>query len=95
MDNIGWIGSLLLAFCGLPQAITAIKTKSGKGISWIFLIMWFIGELFTLIYIWPKSDMPLIINYSANLAFLLIIIYYKIWDNQDILPNIKKPIKYN
>ena len=78
MDNIGWAGSILLAFCGLPQAIESIKTKSSAGITWGFLIMWFSGELLTLIYILPKLDLPLILNYSANIIFLLIIIYYKL-----------------
>ena len=27
LDNIGWIGSILLAFCGLPQAIESYKTN--------------------------------------------------------------------
>jgi len=80
MDNIGWIGSILMAFCGLPQAIESYKTKSSRGLSWGFLIMWFSGELLTLIYILPKMDLPLLFNYTANLIFLIIIIYYKLRD---------------
>ena len=80
MDNIGWIGSILMAFCGLPQAIESYKTKSSRGLSWGFLIMWFSGELLTMIYILPKMDLPLLFNYTANLIFLIIIIYYKLRD---------------
>ena len=80
MDNIGWIGSILMAFCGLPQAIESYKTKSSRGLSWGFLIMWFSGELLTLIYILPKMDLPLLFNYTANIIFLIIIIYYKLRD---------------
>ena len=65
MDNIGWIGSILMAFCGLPQAIESYKTKSSRGLSWGFLIMWFSGELLTLIYILPKMDLPLLFNYTV------------------------------
>ena len=78
MDNIGWFGSILMAFCGLPQAIESYRTKSSKGLTWGFLIMWFCGEVATLIYLIPKMDLPLLFNYSANIMFLLIILYYKI-----------------
>ena len=78
MDNIGWIGSILLAFCGLPQAIESYKTKSSAGLTWGFISMWFVGELCTFVYIIPKMDLPLLFNYSANIIFLIIIIYYKI-----------------
>jgi uncharacterized protein with PQ loop repeat len=79
MENIGWLGSILLAFCGLPQAIESYKTKSSEGLTWGFIGMWFIGEIMTFIYILPKLDLPLLFNYSANIIFLLIIIYYKIF----------------
>lgn len=78
MENIGWIGSILLAFCGLPQAIESFKTKSSAGLTWGFLFMWFVGELCTFAYILPKMDLPLMFNYSANIIFLIIIIYYKL-----------------
>ena len=78
IDNIGWIGSILLAFCGLPQAIESYKTKSSEGLTWGFISMWFIGEIFTIIYVFPKMDLPLLFNYSANILFLSVIIYYKI-----------------
>jgi uncharacterized protein with PQ loop repeat len=78
MENIGWIGSLLLAFCGLPQALESWKTKSSDGLTWGFISMWFIGEICTFIYIIPKMDLPLLFNYSANIIFLIVIIYYKV-----------------
>ena len=78
MENIGWIGSVLLAFCGLPQAIESFKTKSSAGLTWGFIGMWFIGEICTFLYIIPKMDLPLLFNYSANIIFLIIIIYFKI-----------------
>ena len=78
MENIGWIGSILLAFCGLPQAWESYKTKSSAGLTWGFLFMWFVGELCTFAYILPKMDLPLMFNHGANIIFLIIIIYYKI-----------------
>ena len=78
MEFLGWLGSILLAFCGLPQAIESYKTKCSDGLTWGFLFMWFLGELLTFAYVLPKLDLPLIFNYSANIIFLIIIIYYKI-----------------
>jgi uncharacterized protein with PQ loop repeat len=80
LDFIGWVGSLLLAFCGLPQAIESWRKKSSKGVTWGLLVMWMLGEVFTLIYVFPKMDMPLLFNYSANIAFLFVIVYYKVLD---------------
>ena len=78
MEQIGWLGSILLAFCGLPQAIESIRTKSSEGLTWGFIGMWFLGEIMTFIYILPKMDLPLLFNYTANIIFLAIIIYYKL-----------------
>ena len=79
MEIIGYIGSILLAICGLPQAIESYKTKSSEGLTWGFILLWFFGEIFTFAYILPKMDLPLLINYSANLIFLIIILYFKIF----------------
>ena len=78
METIGWIGSILLAFCGLPQAIESYKTKNSNGLTWSFLIMWGVGEIFTIIYIIPKWHWPLIFNYISNIIFISVIVYYKI-----------------
>ena len=78
MEYIGWIGGILLAFCGLPQAWESWKTGKSDGLTWGFLIMWGIGELFTIVYIIPKWHWPLIFNYTAYLIFLSIIVYYKL-----------------
>jgi uncharacterized protein with PQ loop repeat len=78
METIGWIGSILLAFCGLPQAVESYKTKNSDGLTWGFLGMWGMGEIFTIIYILPKWHWPLIFNYTANIIFISIILNYKI-----------------
>lgn len=79
IETIGWIGSLLLAYCALPQVILTIRTKSAKGISWGFLLMWSIGEILTFIYIVSTTmSPPLLINYGLNIIFLVIIIFYKL-----------------
>jgi uncharacterized protein with PQ loop repeat len=78
MEYIGWIGGILLAFCGLPQAIESYKLGHSRGLTWGFLIMWGVGELFTIVYVIPKWHWPLIFNYTANIIFIGIIVYYKI-----------------
>ena len=77
MDAIGWIGSMLFALCGLPQAIASFRQKHSNGLTWAFLLMWLFGEILTTIYIWPKQDYPLLANYAINFLFLTVIIYYK------------------
>jgi len=79
METIGYIGSIMLAVCGLPQAIESYKTKSSEGLTWGFIVLWLFGELFTFAYILPKMDLPLLINYSANIILLTIIVYFKIF----------------
>jgi uncharacterized protein with PQ loop repeat len=78
MEIFGWLGSVMLAFCGLPQAIESYKTKNSDGLTWGFLLMWLFGEVFTFIFIFPTMILPLVFNYTANLIFVGIIIYYKI-----------------
>jgi uncharacterized protein with PQ loop repeat len=78
MEIFGWLGSVMLAFCGLPQAIESYKTKNSDGLTWGFLLMWLFGEVFTFVFIFPTMILPLVFNYTANLIFVGIIIYYKI-----------------
>lgn len=78
MNLIGWIGSILLALCGLPIAFEAFKNKKSD-INWMFLLMWGMGEIFTLIYVSSKSDvLPLMFNYGLNILFLSIVLFYKL-----------------
>lgn len=77
MDIIGWGGSTLLAFCGLPQVIETIRRGNTEGISTVFLWVWGIGEVLTFIYVFPRLDVPLLFNYSANILFITIILKYR------------------
>jgi uncharacterized protein with PQ loop repeat len=78
METIGWIGSILFGVCGLPQAIQCAKDGHSRGLNWFFLLAWLFGEIFTLAYVWPKADYPLLANYLVNLVFLAIMLRYKI-----------------
>ncbi len=80
MDTLGWIGAVFFAICGLPQAAQSVREGHSKGLNWFFLLAWFIGEVCTIVYVWPKADWPLLFNYLVNLVFLLIMLKYKIWE---------------
>lgn len=82
MEWLGWIGGILLALCGLPQAIKSWQDGHSDGISWSFLLMWAIGEVFVLIYIIPSGQLPLILNYTINIIFAVIILKYKVRPNR-------------
>ena len=75
-EMIGWIGSILLALCAVPQVVMCIKQGHAKGVSVTFLLMWFFGALFALIYILPAGKMPLIVNYILSSLMALIIVFY-------------------
>lgn len=83
-DNItifsimGWLGSICLAICGIPQAWLSFKEKHSHGISWAFVLLWAFGEIFALAYVYDKLDLPLLLNYSVNILILAVIIYYKV-----------------
>lgn len=79
MEIIGWVGSMLFAFCALPQLIMVMQQKHARGLSWGFLNMWFWGEIFCFIYVLnqPTWQIPLLANYALNFVMLLIIIKYK------------------
>lgn len=77
MEIVGWVGALLLAVCAAPQTLKCIQQGHGRGLSHIFLWVWFWGELLTLTYMVPKLIWPAILNLSINLLFLCVILYYR------------------
>ena len=77
-DLIGWLGAIAFATCAIPQAWQSYKTKSSDGVSWLFLILWFLGEVLTIAYVCLTTvDLILLFNYLFNFTALLIIMYYK------------------
>lgn len=79
LEVVGWAGSVLLAFCGLPQAVESCRRGSSAGVTWGLLLMWGVGEVLTLMYVLPKMELPLLFNYAANIVFISVIAYYKVW----------------
>jgi len=77
-EILGWLGSICLGICGIPQAWQSIKDKHSHGISWGFVLLWAFGEVFALAYVYDKLDLPLLLNYATNILILGVILYYKI-----------------
>lgn len=77
-QTFGWLGSICLAICGLPQAWMSYKDKNSNGISWAFILLWAFGEAFALAYVYDKLDLPLVMNYLTNILIVGVILYYKI-----------------
>jgi len=79
----GWVGSFLLAICAVPQAIASYKQKHADGVTHGLLWCWMLGEIFTLFYLISngintgKYDWPLIMNYTANIGFVSVVMRYK------------------
>jgi len=78
IEMFGWVGGILLAVCAAPQAVLCHKNGHSNGISLSFLLMWFFGEIFLTIYVFPKMHYPLIANYILNIFIAGIILWYKI-----------------
>ena len=80
IELIGYSGGILLALCGVPLAINAIRAGEAKGISLLFLFMWLTGEILTAAYVLVTKglDWPLVSNYIANIILILIVLKYKI-----------------
>ncbi|MCT4614438.1 MAG: PQ-loop repeat-containing protein [Marinifilaceae bacterium] len=82
-EFIGWLGSALFALCALPQAYQTFKTKSSKDLNFLFLLMWFFGEIFSFWYILYDDiskeiyHYPLYFNYLFNLILLFYLLYAK------------------
>lgn len=75
MNTIGWIGSLLLAVCAVPQALKTMEEKTCS-FSPLTLQLWFWGEVFTLVYVTYQMDYPLIFNMVVNLLCVSVLLYY-------------------
>lgn len=77
---LGWVGSIMLALCGLPQALQCIREGHARGLNLLFLSLWTSGEILTLIAIVNDANglWYLLGNYGTNLLFLSIIWYFKL-----------------
>lgn len=77
MELLGYIGGGLLAVCALPETYRTVRDKECH-LGWAFLLLWFFGEVFMLMYGLQLDDLPLILNYGLNIILLIPMLYFKI-----------------
>jgi uncharacterized protein with PQ loop repeat len=77
VETIGYIGGVLLAICSVPEVFRTIKDSTCH-LGWTFLLLWFFGELFMIVYAFHLWDYPLLFNYGFNLLLVGIMLFYKV-----------------
>lgn len=76
VDTMGWIGSVALLICSLPQAVKSVKQGHSEGLSPLMLWLWLIGMVAMLIYFIPLQLWPPVISYAFNLFVASVIIWF-------------------
>jgi lipid-A-disaccharide synthase-like uncharacterized protein len=75
MEIIGILGTIMFSICGIEPAYKAYKNKTAS-FPWSFILLWFGGETFTMMYVIWIADYILLFNYIFNFLCLLVIIRY-------------------
>jgi len=80
MEIFGWLSAFFLGACGIPQAYHSWKVGKAEDVSWSFLIMWLLGEMFGTVYVLNFNPIPwpLFANYILNAILIMIVLKYKI-----------------
>jgi uncharacterized protein with PQ loop repeat len=83
---LGWIGSVMCALCGFPQACKCFKQGHAKGVSKLFILMWLMGEICFIIATLTSFGFVgwLMLNYFCNIFFISIILRYLIYPRKNI-----------
>lgn len=77
LEAFGWVGAVLLALCAIPEVVSAFINKR-CGLTWGFLIVWYLGEWFTFFPVLLKIKTPfLLFNYGFNIILISYLIYIK------------------
>lgn len=80
-EFVGWIGSIMFAICGIPQVVSTFRTHDVSGLSFSFILLWFLGEIFSATYLIiddvkkGSSHFPIYFNYVVNLACVSYLLY--------------------
>jgi len=78
ITTIGWIGSLCLAFSGMPQAYQCWRQGHSRGLSAPTLFLWLVGEVcFVVATIGEFGMVPwLLVNYVLNIVCVSVMLRY-------------------
>ncbi len=77
-DAIGWLGSVMFAVCGAPQAWKCFVAGNAEGISPWFIALWLGGEICYVVSVKMKFGWVLwmMLNYFVNIFFASVIAFY-------------------
>lgn len=84
LNAVGWAGSILFGLCVLPQVWKVYRTHETKSFSWLFFLLWFVGEILSFIYVIATNiqagiyQYPLLANYFFNFLCLCYLIVAKL-----------------
>lgn len=78
LEFLGWISSLLLGVCAIPQGLKTLRTRTARDISWAFLSLWGGGEVVGIAYAYGLDSTPLLFNYVLNTIIIGYILYVKV-----------------
>ena len=77
-EDIGYISTLCLGLCSFPLFWKTIQEGHCKGMPFLFILAWFIGDMTGIYYILPLGKIPLYLNYGANTIMAGTMLIFKI-----------------
>lgn len=80
LEILGYVGSISLSVCAIPQLIKVLITKNVSSLSIYNLITWSFGCISMTIYVlFTTFDIPLLINYAINsgIAMSILVLYFR------------------
>ena len=80
METFGLISTICLGLCSFPLLWKTIKDGHCKGISGLFILMWWVGDITGSFYVIPLGKLPLTANYLFNTFMATTMLFYKIRD---------------
>ncbi len=91
-NAIGAVGGVLLAACLIPQLIRMLKTQSAYDFSYIFIIMYLSGLVFTAVYLIYEQALVGWITVVIEAALACAMFFGKVYlDHWGPYANVKKP----
>lgn len=80
-DKLGWVASILLMFCAMPQVVQSWQQGHSNGLSVVMLAMWFAGTSSMLVFLYPerKQQKQVFCNYIINSCASGIILYFRVF----------------
>lgn len=75
IELFGWIGTVLLTVCTLPQLWLTWKYKQVQGLSHSMIWLWLFGLISMFIYVYNTTQQPtLLANYGINIFIVIILL---------------------